>query len=87
MVKLVYPELADNLLLSTGISAGLNRDESEIVLIMMRFDIVVGADEETAWNFILAALYSGCGECSGLETTFISTSGSCDDIIIDIIWS
>lgn len=48
MVKLVYPELADNLLLSTGISAGLNRDESEIVLIMMRFDIVVGADEETA---------------------------------------
>lgn len=37
IVKLVYPELPDVLLLSPGISTGLSRDESEMVFIMTRF--------------------------------------------------
>lgn len=48
MVKLVYPELPDILLLSACISAGLSRDESEMVLIMMRFVIAVDAAVEEA---------------------------------------
>lgn len=81
MVKLVYPELPDILLLSACISAGLSRDESEMVLIMMRFVIAVDAAvEEADWNFIREPFWSGCGECSGLDTTFISTSKSWDDI-------
>lgn len=85
IVKLVYPELPDVLLLSPGISTGLSRDESEMVFIMTRFASadagVVAVDVVVVdWNLIRVPFSSGCGECSGLETTFISISKSCDDI-------
>lgn len=88
MVKLVYPELPDDLLLSIGISAGLSRDDSDMVLIMMRFVIEFGTDVEVAdWNFIRVPPFkSGCGECSGLETTFISISKSWDDIFFTLFF-
>lgn len=80
IVKLVYPELADSFPLSGGVLAGLKRDDSEIELINTWLAMVVVIVVDIAGNFVFVEQYSGCGDCSGLDTTFMSTSGSCEDI-------
>lgn len=80
IVKLVYPELADIFPFSGGVLAGLKCDDSEMELINTWLAMVVVIVVDIAGNFVFVVQYSGCGDCSGLDTTFMSKSGSCEDI-------
>lgn len=80
IVKLVYPEVADIFPLSDDVLAGLKRDDSEMELTNTWLAMLVVVVVDIAGNFKFVVQYSGCGDCSGLDTTFMSISGSCKDI-------